>query len=136
MKPVEVLLIEDNAGDILLIHQALAGERFPISLHVAVDGEQGVQMLAARQFDPDLVILDLNIPKVSGLSFLAQCPLAAPVVVFTSSCNPQDRLCSFELGAKEFVQKSTDLPEFVRQISRIVRHWGGPELTRTFHPVQ
>jgi DNA-binding response OmpR family regulator len=131
MKPVEVLLIEDNAGDILLIHQALAGERVPVSVHVAVDGQQAMQMLAARQFDPDLVILDLNLPKVSGLSFLERCQPDAPVVVFTSSSNPQDRRCSLELGAKEFVEKPTDLREFVLRISQIVRHWGSPGPTPT-----
>jgi CheY-like chemotaxis protein len=123
-KPVEVLLVEDNAGDILLMRQALAREPFPISVHVAVDGKQAMQMVAARHFDPDLVILDLNIPKISGLSFLECSQLDAPVVVFTSSSNPQDRRCAFELGAKEFVQKPTDLREYVRQVSQIVRHWG------------
>jgi two-component system response regulator len=90
-----------------------------------------MQMLAARQFKPDLVILDLNIPTVSGLSFLECSQPDVPVVVFTSSTDPQDRRCSFELGAKEFVQKPTDLGEFVRQVSQIVRHWGRPEPTRT-----
>jgi CheY-like chemotaxis protein len=127
MKPVEVLLIEDNAGDILLIRQALSSEPFPISIHIAVDGKQAIQMLAARQFRPDLVILDLNIPILSGLSVLDCTQLDVPVVVFTSSSNPQDRRCAFELGVKDYVQKSTDLREYVRQISQVVRTWARPE---------
>jgi CheY-like chemotaxis protein len=123
MKPVEVLLVEDNPGDILLIHQTLARERFPTSVHVAVDGEQAVQILAARQFEPDLVILDLNIPKVSGLSFLEQCRADLPVVVFTSSSNPQDRRCAFELGVTEFIQKPTDLQAYTQVVSQMVRNW-------------
>ncbi len=126
-KPIELLLVEDNAGDILLIRQALAGERFPISIHVAVDGKQARQILAARLFDPDLVILDLNIPKVSGLFVLEGIQPDVPVVVFTSSSNPLDRQCSFELGAKDYVQKPTDLGEYVREVSQIVRTWGRPE---------
>jgi len=126
MKPVEVLLVEDNAGDILLMRQTLAREPFSISIHVAVDGKQAVQMLAARQFQPDLVILDLNIPKVSGLSVLECTQPDVPVIVFTSSSNPQDRQCSFDLGAKDYVQKPTDLREFVQQVSQIVRTWGRP----------
>jgi len=123
-KPLEVLLIEDNAGDILLIHQVLAGERFPVSIHVAVDGKQAMQMLAARQFEPDLVILDLNLPKISGLSFLECTQPDVPVVVFTSSNNPLDRQSSFELGAKDYVQKPTDLGEFAQVVSQMVRNWG------------
>jgi len=126
-KPVEVLLVEDNAGDILLMRQTLAREPFPISIHVAVDGKQAMQMLAARQFEPDLVILDLNIPKVSGLSVLECTQPEVPVVVFTSSSNPHDRQYSFDLGAKDYVQKPTDLSEFVRQVSQIVRTWARPE---------
>jgi CheY-like chemotaxis protein len=129
MKPVEVLLVEDNAGDILLMRQTLAREPFPISIHVAVDGKQAMQMLAARQFEPDLVILDLNIPKMSGLSVLERTQLEVPVVVFTSSSNPLDRQCSFELGAKDYVQKPTDLGDFVQQVSQLVRTWGRPEPT-------
>jgi len=127
MKPIELLLVEDNAGDILLIRQALAGELFPVSIHVAVDGKQAMQMLAARHFRPDLVILDLNIPKASGLSVLECTQPEVPVVVFTSSSSPQDRQSSFDLGAKDYVQKPTDLREFVREVSQIVRTWGRPE---------
>jgi DNA-binding response OmpR family regulator len=127
LKPVELLLVEDNAGDILLIRQTLAAESFPISIHVAMDGKQAVQILAARQFIPDLLILDLNIPKISGLSVLERIQPDVPVVVFTSSSSPLDRQCSFELGAKDYVQKPTDLGEFVQRVSQIVRTWGRPE---------
>ena len=126
MKPVEVLLVEDNAGDILLIRQALGREPFPISIHVAVDGKQAMQMLDARQFEPDLVILDLNIPKVSGLSVLECSQASVPVVVFSSSDSPQDRRSAFELGAKDFVQKPTDLQAYGQVVSQMVWHWAFP----------
>lgn len=120
MKPVEILLIEDNAGDILLMRQVLASEPFQISVRVAMDGQQALQMIA-RDFRPDLIILDLKLPQVSGLSFLEGCPAHVPVVVFTSSTNPEDRQRAFDLGVKEFVQKSSDLTEFAQQVSKIVR---------------
>jgi len=126
-KPVEILLVEDNAGDILLVRQALADEQFPINLHVAMDGKQAVQILAARQFQPDLVILDLNIPKISGLSVLECSQASIPVVVFSSSNSPQDRQCAFELGAKDFVQKPTDLTVYGQVVSQMVRNWALPQ---------
>jgi len=127
IKPVEILLIEDNAGDILMVRQALADEQFPINLHVAMDGKQAVQILAAHHFQPDLVILDLNIPKISGLSVLECSQSSVPVVVFSSSNSPQDRQCAFELGAKDFVQKPTDLVAYGRAVSDMVRNWAMPE---------
>ena len=127
MKSIEVLLIEDNSGDILLIRQTLAHEPFPVKVRVAMDGKQAMQILADRNVDPDLIILDLDIPKISGLSLLECNHVTKPVVVFTSSTRAQDRQCAFELGAKEFVQKPSDLDEFARQVSRIVRDWGQPE---------
>ena len=126
-KPVEILLVEDNAGDVLMVRQALSEERFPINLHVAMDGKQAVQILAERHFQPDLVILDLNLPKMSGLSVLECSQSGIPVVVFSSSDSPADRQCAFELGAKDFVQKPTDLDVYGQVVSEMVRHWAQPE---------
>jgi len=122
-KSVEVLLIEDNSGDVLLIRQALADEPYPITLRVARDGEQARKMLASREFGPDIVILDLSIPKRSGLSLLEQVQPDVPVVVFTSSTSPQDRQCSFELGVTEFIHKPTDLRAYSRTVTQMVRNW-------------
>jgi CheY-like chemotaxis protein len=127
IKPVEILLVEDNAGDVLLVRQVLAREKFPINLHVAMDGKQALQMLATRQFQPDLVILDLNVPKISGLSVLECTQTNVPVVVFSSSSNPLDRRSAFELGAKDYVQKPTDLQAYSQAVSQIVRVWALPD---------
>ena len=129
MKPVEVLVVEDNAGDILLMKQALARESFPISIRVALDGKQAVQMLAARNFHPDLVILDLNLPKMDGLSVLECTSPYVPVVVFTSSSSSADRRAAFELGVVEYVQKPSDLKEYTSVVIQIVRNWAAPDQT-------
>ena len=123
MKPLELLLTEDNAGEILLMKQILAREPIPISLHVAVDGEQAVDILAARQFHPDLIVLDLNLPKKSGFAVLESAKPNVPVIVFTSSSNPQDRQRAIDLGATDYVSKPTDLDEYSRVVSTMVRRW-------------
>jgi CheY-like chemotaxis protein len=123
MKAVEVLLVEDNAGDILMVKQALAGERYPVSIHVAVDGKQALDMLAGRHFDPDLVILDLNLPKLDGLSLLERTHTDVPVVVFSSCNSANDIQRSFELGVRDFVQKPLDADEYLQVVSYIVRRW-------------
>ena len=116
-------MIEDNAGDVLLIRQILQQQSIPIRVHVARDGAQALFMLAEGRFQPDLILLDLNLPKVSGSWFLARSKPTVPVVVFSSSSNPADIRGSMELGAKEFVQKPTDLDEYAERVSRIVSDW-------------
>jgi CheY-like chemotaxis protein len=73
----KVFLVEDNAGDILLIRQILSKSSFLVRLQVAVDGEQEVEILADPEFKPNLVILDLNIPKIPALVVLEKCMPAA-----------------------------------------------------------
>jgi CheY-like chemotaxis protein len=123
LEPLRVLLIEDTPGDILLIRQVLADEPIPINIRVAVDGKQAVQMVLEDYFTPDVIILDLNLPKLSGLGFLDGYRLDIPVVVFTSSSNPRDRERAMELGATEYIVKPADLTAYTRLVSQIVRKW-------------
>src|ERR1700683_2817724 len=80
-----IFVIEDNAGDVLLIRQVLQEQEIPVRVHVARDGAQALFMLAEGQFQPDLILLDLNLPRMSGSWFLARSKPKAPVVVFSSS---------------------------------------------------
>jgi two-component system, chemotaxis family, response regulator Rcp1 len=118
-----IFLIEDNPGDVLLIRQTLEQQHIPLHLHVALDGAQALFMLAEERFEPDLILLDLNLPLVSGIRFLERSKPKAPVVVFSSSSSPADIRGSMELGAKEFVQKPTDWGEYAERVCRIVRDW-------------
>src|SRR3984885_10960927 len=118
-----IFVIEDNAGDVLLIRQILQQQQIPVRIHVARDGSQALFMLAEGRFQPDLILLDLNLPKVSGCWFLERSKPEDPVVVFSSSSNPADIRGSVELGAEEFDQKPTDLEEHAERVSRIGRDW-------------
>jgi DNA-binding response OmpR family regulator len=121
-----IFLIEDNAGDILLIRQIIDEQPFPIRVHVARDGDQALFMLGEGHFQPDLILLDLNLPKVSGTWFLQKANSSVPVVVFSSSSNQADIRRAITLGVKEFVEKPTDLQEYAARVARIVRDWLTP----------
>jgi DNA-binding response OmpR family regulator len=123
MKPIEILVVDDDLGNILLIRQALAEEHYPINLRVAPDGRRACHMLASNRVKPDLVILELNLPKMSGLSVLQSTDPYVPVVVFTSFSSAADRDTALELGAVDFVQKPTHPVDFVHAVSEIVRQW-------------
>jgi len=124
MKPVEVLLVEDNAGDTLLIQQTLAEGSIPVKIHVARDGEQALQMLDDPEFSPGLIILDLNLPRIPGSVVLERYQnKRAPIVIFTSSWNDAEINRALDLGAREFAQKPTDLQTFSDVICGIVKRW-------------
>ena len=129
----EVLLVEDNAGDALLVGQALEHCPTPVRLHIARDGEQALQILNEPDYSPDLIILDLNIPKISGYGVLASYPAkkTTPVVVFTASQNEADADRAYSLGAKDFVHKPMDLDEYKITISGMVQKWTGVDSTQT-----
>ncbi|HYL36834.1 MAG TPA: response regulator [Bryobacteraceae bacterium] len=130
MTAVEILLVEDNAGDALLIQQVLAGCPVRLKLHVARDGEQALGMLANRGFKPDLIILDLNIPRISGMALLERWGrVSVPVVVFTSSLEERKR--ALELGACAFVLKPVNFDAFTDAVRGIVQEWGLPRASQT-----
>jgi len=125
MMPVEVLLVEDNAGDALLTSQILAEAPVPVKLHIARDGAQALQMLSGG-LKPHLVILDLNLPEVDGLHMMERYhPVDVPIVVFSASRKESDKLLAKALGASEYVLKPSDLQAFRDALLGIVERWGG-----------
>jgi DNA-binding response OmpR family regulator len=124
---MEILLVEDNAGDAVLIRQILADASVRVNLHIVRDGEQALTMLSDAHFQPALIILDLNIPRISGALLLERWRSQnIPVVVFSSSLNDAERTRVLELGAREFVQKPTDLDAFSSVVRGIVDRYAGP----------
>ncbi len=120
----EVLLVEDNAGDAILVGQALTEGNLSVHLNIARDGEQALQILGEPGYKPDLIILDLNIPKISGFTVLATYPLKkTPVVVFTASHNKADADRAKSLGADEYVHKPLDLDAYKTTVTGMVRRW-------------
>jgi DNA-binding response OmpR family regulator len=127
MENMEILLVEDNAGDAVLIRQILAEAPVPVNLHIVRDGEQALTMLSDAHFQPALIILDLNIPRITGSALLEQWKSQQiPVVVFSSSLNDAERTRILELGAREFIQKPTDIEAFTATVCGIVQRYAGP----------
>ena len=123
---LHVLLIEDNPADVLLVREALRSCSTQADSVSACDGEQGLQLLADKTFKPDLILLDLNLPKFSGLELLEHYNTqeGAPVIVLTSSDSVDDRKRAFELGAREYIQKPVGFREFIDVIHDIIDRWG------------
>lgn len=133
MRAVEMLVVEDNAGDTTLIREALHCCSVPVRLHIARDGEEALLILMGTHLQLDLILLDLNIPKIPGTVLLQvlqieEEPLQkVPVVVFTSSADPSERERCLSLGARDLISKPTDLQDFEEAVCKIVEKWATPE---------
>jgi CheY-like chemotaxis protein len=127
----DVLLVEDDPGDVLMTREAFAHYRIRNPLHVVGDGEQAMQFL--RQDGdytdvprPGLILLDLNLPRRNGLEVLADLKsdaelLSIPVVVLTTSQADEDILRSYALHANAYISKPVDFDKFmdvIRQINK------------------
>lgn len=131
--PVQVLIVEDNPGDVELAKAALHETSLPLELHVASNGEEAMRFM--RQEDdyadappPDLVLLDLNMPKMGGLEVLDEMKAdeelrLTPVVVFTSSAAREDIERAYDRYANCYITKPSDLDELVGVVRAIEAFW-------------
>ena len=131
--PVEILLVEDNPGDVRLTKEALKEGKVYSNLHWAKDGVEALQFLKREgKHDtaprPDIILLDLNLPKKDGREVLAVIKKDSvlkhiPVVVLTTSEAEEDVLRSYELHANCYVTKPVDLEKFIHVVQSIDRFW-------------
>ena len=132
-KIVEILLVEDNPGDARLILDAFKDGRVKNNLHIVDDGVEATDFLFKRnQYQnaprPDLIILDLNLPKKSGLEVLADIKVdenlkSIPVIILTSSNSEEDVIRSYNLHANCYLAKQMDLNKFFELVKSIEDFW-------------
>jgi len=132
-KPIEILLVEDNPGDVRLTKEALKEGKVLNKLHVAEDGVEAVEFLKREgsytdMHRPDLILLDLNLPKKDGREVLAEIKTnenlkRIPVVVLTTSRSEEDILKSYDLNANCYITKPVDLDQFISVVKSINEFW-------------
>jgi len=124
VRPIKMLVIEDNLADVLLIREALKSScPVPVEVTAIEDGEEALAQLR-RGVDTDIIVLDLNLPKVNGHSVLKECRKDKPIVVFSSSWNEADATRALALGAREFLRKPIVYDEYVKTVCGIIDRWG------------
>ena len=120
--PIELLVVDDNAAETLLLLYALEDCPKRVNFHFAKDGAEALEVLKQRELD--LVILDLNLPGLSGYDVLEQCdPTRVPVVVFSVSSNQADAQRALQLGAREFVHKPDGLEVYKHAVLKMIETW-------------
>lgn len=132
-RPVEILLVEDNPGDVRLTQEALKESKILNRLSVVGDGEEAIAFLRrqGRYADapyPDLLLLDLNLPRKSGREVLAEVKSdeelrRIPIVVLTSSSAEQDILKAYDLHANCYITKPLGLEQFGAVVRAVEQFW-------------
>ncbi|MGB7848091.1 MAG: response regulator [Candidatus Acidiferrum sp.] len=132
-QPIDILLVEDNPGDVRLTQEALRDGKLLNRMHAVSDGEQAMAYLRrqgsyTQAIRPDLILLDLNLPRKDGREVLAEIKQdrdlrKIPVVIVTSSEAEQDILKPYELHTNCYVAKPVDLQKFVAVVKSIEEFW-------------
>jgi two-component system response regulator YesN len=127
MKPIRVLVIEDNAADARLIKEVTSASTVPVEIIAAADADNAEHLLADPSFRPDLIIADMRLPKLSADEFVERHgALGIPWVVFSASADPEKIKRALSLGALEYVEKPMDLDAFTEALWRIIWKWTRP----------
>lgn len=132
-KPVKILLVEDNPDDVLITRRALARSRVANELYVVRDGREALDFLSARPGDPDaprpdLILLDVNLPRVNGMEVLEHVrrddELAViPVIMLTASDREEDVVRSYRLGSNTYIQKPVEFAKFLQALDVLGEYW-------------
>lgn len=132
-QPIEILMVEDNPGDVRLTEEALKENKVHNNLHVVEDGEDAMAFLRqegefAGAPRPDLILLDLNLPRKDGREVLEEIKAdrvlkRIPVVILTTSSADEDIVRSYELHANCYITKPVDLDQFITVVKSIEGFW-------------
>ena len=127
--PMDILLVEDNPADVRLTVEALKEARIRNRVHVARDGVEAMAMLRSDSTPrPDLIVLDLNLPRKDGREVLTAVKQDAalrhiPVVILTTSQAEEDILVSYRLGANAFITKPVEIEQFFHAVRSMEQFW-------------
>ena len=133
-KPVQILLVEDNPDDVLITRRALERSRVANDLHVARDGREALDFIF-REGDcgqntprPDLILLDVNLPKANGMEVLSRVRANTetsfiPVIMLTSSDRDEDVVKSYTLGSNTYIQKPVEFEKFLHALDVLGEYW-------------
>lgn len=131
---VQILLVEDNPDDVLITRRALEASRIANDLHIARDGEEAMDFIFRRsRFGPttprpDLILLDINLPRANGMEVLAEIRTNSetsfiPVIMLAASGSGEDVVASYRLGCNTYIQKPVEFEKFLQALEVLGQFW-------------
>lgn len=134
-KSLKILLVEDNLIEIMKMKRTLSLLELNHTLYEAKNGEEGLEFLEDRSKMPDIILLDLNMPKINGIEFLrilkANDDLKhIPTIILTTSSNQKDLLECYKTGMSGYVLKPLKYEDYVKKIETVLSYWSSNELIK------
>lgn len=135
-KSLKILLVEDNLIEIMKMKRTLSLLKLKHTLHEAKNGEEALSFLEDRSHIPDIILLDLNMPKINGIEFLRILKSKddlkhIPTIILTTSSNQKDLLECYRTGMSGYILKPLKYEEYVKKIEVVLSYWSVNELIQS-----
>ncbi|WPR72526.1 response regulator [Flavobacterium sp. NG2] len=132
-KPLNILLIEDDEIEVMKFNRVLSTLKMSHKIIEANNGEEAIEILKVREIVPDIIVLDLNMPKINGIEFLGILKADEhlkyiPAIILTTSNNHTDVLECYRIGIAGYVIKPLKYEDYVDRIKKMIEYWSSNEL--------
>lgn len=135
MKTLKILLIEDDMIEVMKLNRAISSLQLPHKIIESNNGEDALLILKDKANIPDIILLDLNMPKINGIEFLSilkndNALKYVPTIILTTSSNQRDLLACYEIGIAGYILKPLKYEEYVSKIEKLLGYWSINELKK------
>jgi len=132
-KVLNILLIEDDEIEVMKFNRVLSTLKLSHKIVEANNGEEAIEILKVKEVVPDIIVLDLNMPKINGIEFLRILKADdylkyIPAIILTTSSNRKDVLECYRIGIAGYVIKPLKYPDYVDRITKLIEYWSSNEL--------
>ena len=134
-KKLKILLIEDDTIELMKLNRAMSSLNMNHEVMEANNGEDGLELLLNKKYYPDIILLDLNMPKINGIEFLSilkdnQSLKFIPTIILTTSSNEKDLQACYNIGISGYILKPLKYEDYIAKINLLLSYWSANELIK------
>ncbi|MCP4483735.1 MAG: response regulator [Flavobacteriaceae bacterium] len=134
-KKLKILLIEDDTIELMKLNRAMSSLNMNHEVMEANNGEDGLELLLNKEYYPDIILLDLNMPKINGIEFLSilkdnESLKFIPTIILTTSSNEKDLQACYNIGISGYILKPLKYEDYIAKINLLLSYWSANELIK------
>tara|TARA_B100000497_G_C7455214_1_gene281804 strand:+ start:110 stop:526 length:417 start_codon:yes stop_codon:yes gene_type:complete len=134
-KKLKILLIEDDTIELMKLNRAMSSLNMNHEVMEANNGEDGLELLLNKKYYPDIILLDLNMPKINGIEFLSilkdnESLKFIPTIILTTSSNEKDLQACYNIGISGYILKPLKYEDYIAKINLLLSYWSANELIK------
>ena len=134
-KKLKILLIEDDTIELMKLNRAMSSLNMNHEVREAYNGEDGLELLLSKKYYPDIILLDLNMPKINGIEFLSilkdnESLKFIPTIILTTSSNEKDLQACYNIGISGYILKPLKYEDYIAKINLLLSYWSANELIK------